>query len=113
MYQRSLYNEYLDKFSGHIARGDQTAAKEGLQDLDYFYQLNRKLDVVGLGWVSRKYWLYEGNAVNYRTGSYYVAGDWDRVKSELQGQDNFWAYYLRANAGWRKAQGIYANALNL
>lgn len=108
-----LYRDYLDKFSGAVARGDQSVAKESLEDLEYFYQLNRKFDAVGLGWVSRRYLFYESDTVYYRAASNYIAGDHKRVVSDLQGEDDFWAYYLRANANWRIAQGTYVNALNL
>lgn len=112
-YMGGAYRDYLDNFSGTIARGDQSAARDSLKDLEYFYQFNRKLDAVGLGWVSRKYWFYEDDATYHRAAFNYIAGDYKGVTGDLRDHDGFWASYLRANANWRIAQGTYANALNL
>lgn len=111
LYEVGLYYSYLDNYSGHIERGDQTAARDGLKDLEYFYQLNRKLDALHLDWLGDKYLFYD--SVYHRAAFNYIAGDYKKVASDLQDQDSFWAFYLRANANWRIAQGIYANGLNL
>ena len=111
MYEVGLYYTYLDNYSGDVARGDQSAARDGIGDLDYFYQLNKKLNVIHLGWLGDKYLFYD--SVYHRAAFNYIAGDYKKVTDDLQGQDGFWAYYIRGNAQWRKAQGIYANALNL
>ncbi len=108
LYKVGLYYSYLDAYSGHIARGDQTAAREGMEDLNYFYELS---DNLHLRWAADKY-LFK-DSIYHRAAFNYVAGDYDRVISDLQGQDSFWAYYIRGNAQWRRAQGIYANGLNL
>ncbi len=109
LYEVGLYYSYLDAYSGHIVRGDQTAAREGMEDLNYFYQLS---DELHLRWLADKY-LFK-DSVYHRAAFNYVAGDFDGVvNKDLQGQEGFWAYYLRANANWRIAQGKYANGLNL
>lgn len=106
-----LYYHSLDDYSGHLARGDQSAARDALKDLENFYQLNRKLSRFSLSWVADRFLFSE--AIFHRAAFHYLIGDYGRVINDLQGEEHFWAYYLRANARWRQAQGIYANALNL
>ncbi len=49
----------------------------------------------------------------YRGAYMYISRDWSSVLDELEQEEGFWAYYIRANARWRQAQDMYANALNL
>lgn len=110
-YGGGVYYDYLDAYSGHITRGDQSAARSGLKDLEYFHQLNRKLDILHLSWLADKYLFY--NAVYHRAAFFYITGDYSKAIREVQGSEGFWGYFLRGNARWRQAQGIYANGLNL
>lgn len=110
-FQAGNYFDHLDAYSGHVARQDQSAARDGLKDLEYFYRLNRKLDQFYLGWVGDKYLLRDFTF--HESAFFYLSGDFEKVVSELRGEEGFWAYYLRGNARWRQAQGVTANALTL
>ena len=105
------FYEKLDSFSGTISRGEQLAAREGLKDLQYFYDLNAKLKSLKLDWVASKY-LFK-NAVNYEVAFDSLTGRSDRVDKRLKYEDNFWAYYMRGNAKWRIAQSDFRHALTL
>ncbi len=112
MYQVGNYFDSLDAYSGHIARQDESAAREGLEDLQYFYEQNRKLDMVWLSWIGHNY-VFEDPACQ-RAAFYNLTRDYKKtVDEELKDKDGFCASFLRANARWRQAQAITANALTL
>ena len=111
MYQVGSYFEHMDTYSGHIALQDESAAREGLKDLQYFYEQNSKLDAVWLSWIGRDYILE--NPACQRAAFYNMTRDFEKTVEELREQEGFCAYFLRGNARWRQAQGIYANALTL
>ena len=110
-YQAGNYYDHLDAYSGHISRQDQSPAKEGLKDLQYFYDQNRKLGVVGLSWVAERY-LFQDMACQ-RSAFYNLDRNFDKTVEELKDKEGFCAFFLRANARWRQAQAIYANGLTL
>ena len=111
MYRIGSYFDYADAYSGHIARQDESAARDGLKDLQYFYEQNQKLDTVWLSWIGHDY-IFEDPACQ-RAAFYNLTRDFEKTVTELQDQEGFCAFFLRANARWRQAQGIYANALTL
>ena len=110
-YEIGEFKKYLDAFSGDIVRGDQLAAKDGMADLRYFYELNNKLKPFGMDGLANKY-LFKDN-IYYQAAIDYLAGNHDTVIEKLKNEDNYWAYYLRANSQWRRAQGVMAQALTL
>lgn len=112
MYQVGSYFDYLDAYSGHIARQDESAAREGLQDLQYFYEQNRKLDVVRLSWLGRDY-VFEDSACQRAAFSNLTKNYRQTVEKELNDQESFCASFLRGVARWRQAQAISVNALTL
>lgn len=103
--------EHLDNISGHIVRGDKLAINEELEQLDYFYGLNKKLESLKLnGFFERQ--LFK-DLTNYQAAFDYSRGYNERAIEKLKNEDNFWAYYIRANAHWRIAQGAYRQALQI
>ena len=110
-YQIGNYYEHLDAYSGHIVRHDQSAARDGLKDLQYFYDLNRRLDFVRLSWVGEKYIF--GDMSCQRAAFYNLDRNFGQTVEELKDKEGFCASFLLANAMWRQAQAIYANALTL
>lgn len=112
MYQIGSYFDYLDAYSGHIARQDESAAREGLKDLQYFYEQNRKLDSLWLSWIGEDY-LFGDAACQRAAFSNLTKAYKKTVEEELKDQEGFCASFLRGNARWRQAQAIYANALTL
>lgn len=111
IYQVGNYFSYLDAYSGHIARQDESAARDGLKDLQYFYEQNKKLDTVWLSWIGRDY-IFEDPACQ-RAALYNLQKNFERTTKELQDKESFCASFLRGVARWRQAQAIYANALTL
>lgn len=112
MYQVGSYFNYLDAYSGHIARQDESAAREGLKDLQYFYEQNRKLESVGLSWIGEDH-VFE-DATCQRAAFYNLTRNYKKtVDEELKDKDGFCIAFLRGNARWRQAQAITANALTL
>ena len=111
MYQVGSYFYHLDAYSGHIARQDESAAREGLKDLQYFYEQNQQLDKVWLSWIGRDY-IFEDSACQ-RAAFYNLTKDFEKTVNELQEKEGFCAAFLRGNARWRQAQAITANALTL
>lgn len=107
----SRFYEKLDSFSGTILRGEQLAAREGLNNLQYFYDLNARLKPLKLDGIASKYLFRD--AVNYEVAFDYLTGRFDRVAERLKNEDNFRAYYMRGNAKWRIAQGAFRHALTL
>lgn len=111
IYQVGNYFDHLDAYSGHIARQDESAAREGLEDLQYFYKQNQKLDTVWLSWIRRDY-VFEDPACQ-RAAFNNLTRDYEKTVKELQDKEGFCASFLRGVAWWRQAQAIYANALTL
>lgn len=111
MYQVGNYFDHQDAYSGHIARQDESAAREGLKDLQYFYEQNQKLDTVWLSWVGHDY-VFEDPACQ-RAAFYNLTRDFEKTIKDLEEQEGFCAAFLRGNARWRQAQAITANALTL
>jgi len=111
LYQAGNYFSYLDAYSGHIVRQDESAAREGLSDLRYFYEQNMKLDKVYLSWIGRNY-ILEDPACQ-RAAFYNLTKDYDKTVDELKDKESFCAAFLRGNARWRQAQAITARALTL
>ena len=112
MYQIGSYFDYLDAYSGHIARGDESAARDGLKDLQYFYEQNRKLESVWLSWIGEDY-IFEDAACQRAAFHNLTNNHKKTVDEELKDKEGFCSAFLRGNARWRQAQGIYRNALNL
>ena len=112
MYQVGSYFDHLDAYSGHIVRQDESAARDELKDLQYFYDQNQKLDTVWLSWIGEDY-IFE-NAACQRAAFHNLTKNYQKtVDEELKYEEGFCAAFLRANAIWRQAQAIYANALTL
>lgn len=112
IYQIGSYFNYLDAYSGHIARQDESASREGLKDLQYFYEQNQKLDKVWLSWIGRDY-IFEDPACQ-RAAFHNLQGDYKKtVDEDLRDKEGFCTAFLRANAIWRQAQADTANALIL
>lgn len=111
VYQVGNYFSYSDAYSGHIVRQDESAARDGLKDLQYFYEQNRKLDSVWLSWVANDY-IFEDPACQ-RAAFFNLTRDFKKTVDELRDKEGFCAAFLRGNARWRQAQAIYANALTL
>ena len=103
------YYQYLDAYSGDIARGDQLAAKDDLENLKYFYQLNSKLKPFGLSWVADKYFFQE--ALVQAAAYDYLTNRHERVIEQLKDEQGLWGRYLRANSKWRLAQGVFEQSL--
>ena len=99
----------LDEFSGAIVRGDQLAARDGFQNLQYFYELNKKLPV--LSNITGKYFFKD--AQYYKSAYDYLTGNYDKVINELKNSDGYWAHFIRANSRWRQAQGIMEQSLQM
>ena len=110
-YQVGKYFDFQDAYSGHIARGDESAAREGLEDLRYFHEQNRKLDTVWLSWLGDGY-LFQ-DAACQRAAFYNLTKDYEKTVTELREGNDFCASFLRGVARWRQAQAIYANGLNI
>lgn len=111
LYQVGSYFDYLDAYSGHIARQDESAAREGLKDSQYFYEQNQKLDTIWLSWIGHDY-IFEDPACQ-RAAFYNLTKDYKKTVDELRDKEGFCAAFLRGNARWRQAQAITANALTL
>lgn len=109
-YVKGDYYATLDRYSGDISRGDVTAAKEDLQNLKYFYALHEKLVSFHLGWIAGDLF---NDAKSYQAALSYISRGYGQVIEELETEEGFWAYYIRANARFRQAQEMTANALNL
>ncbi|MBI4160504.1 MAG: hypothetical protein HY506_01195 [Candidatus Yanofskybacteria bacterium] len=106
------YYKYLDNYSGDIVRRDQIAAREDLENLNYFYQLNQKIRPFQLDWIADKY-LFE-NARYYKAAYDFLTNRHERVvEGDLKDDENFWARYLRANSRWRIAQGAFSQIIKL
>ena len=103
------YYENLDAFSGDIGRKDQLAAREDLENLKYFYQLNNKLRPFGLSWLADRYLFKE--AVHHATAYDYLTNRHEKVIEDLKNENTFWGYYLRANSKYRLAQGVFAQSV--
>src|SRR3989344_7627716 len=110
-YRISDYFDNADKFSGDIARGDGTAAREHMANFEYYHKLNKNLEPLRLNWIAEEY-LFKQEKF-HRAGYLYISKDWTAVINELEGEEEFWAYYIRANARWRQAKDMFANGLNL
>lgn len=103
------YYQYLDAYSGDVARGDQLAAKADLENLQYFYELNKKLKPLGLSWLADRYFFNE--AAYYAAAYDYLTNRHERVMEELKDDNGLWGRFLRANSKWRLAQGIFEQSL--
>ena len=105
------YYQYRDAYSGDVVRGDQLAARIDLENLEYFYELNKKLKPFGLSWLANRYLFKEAL---YQEAAYdYLANRHERVVEKLKDDNSFWGRYLRANSKWRLAQGIFEQALKM
>ena len=103
--------EHLDSISGYIVRGDKLATQEELGKLDYFYRLNKKLEPLRLnGFLERRLFL---DTIFHQAAFDYLAGYNEKAIEKLKNGESFWAYYIRANARWRMAQGAYRQALKI
>ncbi|OGN03838.1 MAG: hypothetical protein A2655_01080 [Candidatus Yanofskybacteria bacterium RIFCSPHIGHO2_01_FULL_43_42] len=112
IYRVGNYFDHLDAYSGHIVRQDESAARDGLKDLQYFHEQNQKLDKVWLSWVAENY-IFEDPACQ-RAAYHNLTKNYKKtIDEELQDKDGFCASFLRGNARWRQAQAIFANALTL
>ena len=102
---------YLDNYSGHISRNDQIAATEGMEQLRYFYDLNKRLlGPFGVdGFVAERIFV---NATYHQSAFDYLTGRFDKVAKDLENGRGYWAYYIRGNANFRMAQGVYQSALD-
>ena len=101
IYQVGKYYDFQDVYSGHIARGDESAAREGLEDLRYFHE--------------QEYlpaYLFQ-DAACQRAAFSNLTKDYERTVKELMENESFCASFLRGVARWRQAQAIYANGLTL
>lgn len=105
MYLTADYYYCLDAYSGSVARKDQMAAREDLEKLQYFYNLNKKLESYHLDWLADKYFFKE--AVYHEAAYDYLVNRHERVIEKMQNDNSFWARFLRANSAWRLAQGIF------
>lgn len=101
-----------DTFSGAVVRGDQLAARDYLQNLQYFYELNKKPRLLGLDGVIDKHFFKDAqhyqSAYDYLTGP----GRCEKILNDLRNDDSYWGRYMRANCNWRIAQGIFAGSLD-
>ncbi len=112
MYQIGSYFDHRDAYSGHIVRQDESAARDELKDLQYFYDQNRKLGAIRLSWVGEEY-LFK-DAACQRAAFYNLTKNYRKtVEEELKYEESFCAAFLRGNARWRQAQAIKARALTL
>lgn len=111
MYQVGSYFDHADAYSGHIVRQDESAAREGLRDLEYFYQQNRKLEPFWLSWIGDEYLFVD--AACQRAAFSNMTRDFERTVTELRDLEDFCASFLRGTARWRQAQAIYANGLTV
>lgn len=110
-YRVGDYYQVLDQYSGDISRGEITPARGDLGQLTYFYRLNDKLKFIRLDGTARKH-LFKG--APFHLAAYgYISGDMGRTGELMEKEEGFWAYYIRANAHFRQAQKMTANALNL
>lgn len=103
------FSRTQDAFSGAVSRGDQLAARDNLQRLQYFYELNKKLKPLWLDGIANKYFFQE--AQHNQSAYDYLTGNCDKVNRELQNDDSFWGRFIRANCNFRRAQGIFENSL--
>lgn len=111
LYNGKIFYETLDDFSGSISRADQLSAKANLQNLKYFYELNKKLKPLGLNDIVNQYFFED--ALHYQSAYDYLTGNYDKiVDHDLKNDDSYWGRFIRANAKWRQAQGIFAGSLN-
>ncbi len=111
MYQVGSYFSHLDAYSGHISRQDRSSARDELKDLQYFYDQNRKLSSIKLSWIGEKYLFH--NIACLHAAYYNLDRDYSKTVDELGDKEGFCVYFLRANARWRQAQEITANATTL
>lgn len=114
-YQVGSYFGYLDAFSGDIARGEESTSRDGLKDLQYFYDLSRRADDFYLGWIAdlfgRDRLFKDFNS--HRAAYYYVSGDREKAIEQVRDAEGFWPAYIRGIARWRQDQAKTANGLNL
>lgn len=110
-YLASDYYKSLDAFSGDIVRRDQLAAREDLERLNYFYELNNMLEPYKLNWIADKY-LFK-DAPRYKAAYDYLTNRHVRVIEELKNDNSFWGHFIKANSVWRLAQGIYEQSLKM
>ncbi len=103
------YYQYLDAYSGDVFRGDQLAARVDLENLQYFYQLNKSLKPWGLSWLADRYLFKE--AIYHAAAYDYLTNRHERVVEELKDDNGLWGRFLRANSKWRLAQGIFEQSL--
>ncbi|MBI2669928.1 MAG: hypothetical protein HYX20_02205 [Candidatus Yanofskybacteria bacterium] len=111
-YRVSQFYETQDAFSGAITRSDQLAARDYLQNLQYFYELNKKLRPLGLdGVINERFFK---NAQHYQSAYDYLTGHGrcEKILNELKDDDSYWGRYMRANCRWRIAQGIFEKSLD-
>ncbi len=113
LYQAGIYMEYMDSFSGAVQRGDQTASKDSLTDLKFFKDRMEYFYLSWLeGYLSPR--LNHGlDETDYRSAVQYVNNDKNSLLRDLEAHEDFWGYFLKANANFREAQEMMANALTL
>ncbi|MBI2063072.1 MAG: hypothetical protein HYT61_02415 [Candidatus Yanofskybacteria bacterium] len=100
-----------DAFSGAVSRGDQLAARENLQNLQNFYELNKKLHPLRLdGQINKRFFK---DAQYFKSAYDYLTGNYERVIQELSNNDDYRSYYMRSNSKWRLAQGLYEQSLRM
>lgn len=99
-----------DAFSGAVSRGDQLATRDNLQRLQYFYELNKKLKPLRLDGIANKYFFQE--AQHNQSAYDFLTGNYEKIIKDLKDDDSYWGLFMRANAKWRIAQGIFENSLN-
>lgn len=111
LFNISQFYKTLNAFSGAVSRGNQLAARDYLQNLQYFYELNKTLKPLWLDGIANKYLFKD---VQYRQSAYdYLTGNHEKVIKELQDYDDYWARYIRSNSRWRIAQGIFEQSLKM
>ncbi len=100
-YQIGNYYSYKDAYSGHIVRRDKSASRDGLKDLQFFYELDYLPSYLSK------------DADCERAAYYNLDNDLEKTINELRDKKRFCASFLRGVATWRQAQAEYANALTL
>ncbi len=110
-YRVGDYYQVLDQYSGDISRGEITAARGDLEQLSYYYRLNERFKFIKLDGIAKEH-LFK-DAPHHQAAFQYINQDIRRAGEAMDKEEGFWAYYIRANAHFRQAQQMTANALNL
>lgn len=105
-YLMGAFYWHLDEYSSFVFKGDVIGAKKKLDQLDYFYNWSGRLK---LDFITNRFLFKEADY--YKNAYYYLIGRYELVEQDLANDDNFWAYYLRGNSSWRRAQEMYRFAI--